>query len=206
MAYGDCRGAAGMAYKIPHKPQNRYSIFISDKPNLSFPEDTIYRRDRWTLAHEIAHIKMHAHYDWATTRSRPNDDEINNKLEVEANWFASRLLMPDYAFTSVLDLTPAAVVAKFDVNRSAAEKRLKNLDFKVRNRLTEEVALFFHWKHEELRDEPMPDNEIFMMEVAAATEVDEEVRFCSKCQGIMMRDMFGHICFICGQYEFLHTE
>ncbi|MGK9250867.1 ImmA/IrrE family metallo-endopeptidase [Paenibacillus humicus] len=195
--YAFCGEADGLTCKVMKKSGPRYAIFINDRPNLSYPEDTIYRRDRWTLAHEIAHIIMHPHHEWNNIA----ESELKNKLEVEANWFASRLLMPDYGFNSVMDLTTAAVVAKFDVNRKAAEKRLKHLDFKVRERLTKEVALFFNWhKPQTLVDGPIPDEDIFLMEVAAAAERNRELRVCDDCQEIMQHDSIGYICFNCGKF------
>ncbi|OXM17352.1 ImmA/IrrE family metallo-endopeptidase [Paenibacillus herberti] len=206
VAYDDVRGAAGMTYKIKKKSGMKYAIFISDKADLSFPEDTIYRRDRFTLAHEIGHILMHPKFEW----NQIADPELDSKIEVEANWFASRLLMPDYAFQSVMDLTATSVMAKFDVNLSAAKKRLDKLDERIKERLTQEVSLFYGWQQEHIEDKSLfviPENdfkyysEIFMMEAAAMAEVDMELRICRHCEDVLIRDWFGYFCVSCVLYD-----
>ncbi|CDN45194.1 hypothetical protein BN871_GR_00110 [Paenibacillus sp. P22] len=185
--------------KDVRKGKSRYIIFIADDAARGHSPLKQRRRQRYTLAHEIGHIMLHSEYDWASSSDIP---EFGRKLEVEAHWFASRLLMPDYGFQNVMDLTVKAVTEKFDVNISAARKRLEKLDERIRNNLTEEVALFFNWqKPQILLDEPMPDEDIWLMEVAAGAEMDVEFRVCSNCQEIMLRDLYGYICFKCGQYD-----
>lgn len=187
--------------KDVRRGKKRHIIFIADDAARGHSPLKQRRRQRYTLAHEIGHILLHSEYDWASSSDIP---EFGQKLEVEAHWFASRLLMPNYGFKSVMDLTVKAVMEKFDVNISAARKRLEKLDERIRDSLTEQIAPFFVWqKPDILEDEPV-DHDIWLLEVAAAAETDVELRVCESCQEIMLRDFYGYVCFKCGKFGDQH--
>lgn len=99
-------------------------------------------RQRFTIAHELAHHVLHAdvlrrgvHVDKALLRaglaSKGTDD-----LEIEANAFASELLMPHAMFSSVLDQAIdlndeaklLAIARRFKVSMAALQFRLASLD------------------------------------------------------------------------------
>lgn len=195
--YESLYGPDAYTAKDVRRGNSRHIIFIADDAARGHSPLKQRRRQRYTLAHEIGHILLHSEFDWASSSDIP---EFGQKLEVEAHWFASRLLMPNYGFKSVMDLTVKAVMEKFDVNISAARKRLEKLDERIRDSLTEQVIPFFVWqKPEILEDEPI-DPGIWMMEVAAAAEMDVEWRVCESCQELMLRDFYGYVCFKCGKF------
>ncbi len=202
IGYEDLKGAAGLTYKVKKKSGFRYAIFLDNKAELLFPEDNLLRRNRYTMAHEIGHIILHEQYEW----QKVEDPNLENKLEVEANWFASRLLMPDYGFTNEMDLTTSAVMAKFEVNLSAAKKRLDKLDKRIRERLIQDTAILYDWQHEDIEERPLfvfpddddpPSSELYMLEAAAMAEANMELHVCEECGDVMVWDWYGFFCISC---------
>lgn len=111
-----------------------YHIYIAT--DLRGDEETIRRRQRWTLAHELSHVLAHWDLPWNTTDELDRiSSELRGVLEVEANWCASRLLIPDYCFNCLEDLVPTFLSKKCDVNFTPAAKRIAHLSRAVRNRL-----------------------------------------------------------------------
>jgi len=100
-------------------------------------------RQRFTIAHEIAHLVLHrdyitaqVHVDKAFTLKRdPVAASGTDALEIEANAFAAQLLMPadwvKQAFATELELddeTALSVVArKFRVSTSAIQNRIMQM-------------------------------------------------------------------------------
>ncbi|WP_369699930.1 ImmA/IrrE family metallo-endopeptidase [Alicyclobacillus sendaiensis] len=111
-----------------------YHIYIAT--DLRGDAETVRRRQRWTLAHELSHVLAHWDLPWNTTDELDRiSPELRGVLEVEANWCASRLLIPDYCFNGLEDLIPAVLSNKCDVNFTPAEKRINHLSRAIRNRL-----------------------------------------------------------------------
>lgn len=89
------------------------------------------QRKRFSLGHETGHIKL--------------DHDLNNKesyglYEVEANFYAAQILMPEQIINELIkrgkDITIKNLMAWFDVSEAAARKRLETLnkiDFSRRN-------------------------------------------------------------------------
>ncbi|HUE78178.1 MAG TPA: ImmA/IrrE family metallo-endopeptidase [Sphingomicrobium sp.] len=99
-------------------------------------------RQRFTIAHEIAHHALHSdylraniHVDKSVLRRDPLSSEGVEIREIEANAFAAELLMPRHLMGSFADLDLAddraiRVVAKqFGVSQAAFTYRLMNLGF-----------------------------------------------------------------------------
>jgi len=102
-------------------------------------------RQRFTISHEIGHIDLHKniisshiHVDrkFTVMLRSPNSATGTDRLEIEANRFASELLMPQWAVQKVLeqaeididdDESIAALARKFRVSRQAFQYRLINL-------------------------------------------------------------------------------
>lgn len=96
-------------------------------------------RQRFTIAHEIAHIRLHreilesaVHVDRVLLRDR-NSSTGTDSLEIEANAFASELLMPADMMRAALggrdaviddDEQIATLAKKFRVSESAMRYRL----------------------------------------------------------------------------------
>ncbi|WP_083515987.1 ImmA/IrrE family metallo-endopeptidase [Alicyclobacillus sendaiensis] len=111
-----------------------YHIYIAT--DLEGDPQTVHRRQRWTLAHELSHVIAHWNLPWNTTKTLDRVSRgLLNILEVEANWCASRLLIPDYCFETLEDLIPSYLAEKCDVNFTPASKRIEHLSWRVRNRL-----------------------------------------------------------------------
>lgn len=101
-------------------------------------------RQRFTISHEIGHIELHRdivassiHVDkrFTVLLRSPNSATGTDRLEIEANRFASELLMPHWAVERVLEQAEididdgeaiAALAKKFRVSRQAFQYRLIN--------------------------------------------------------------------------------
>ena len=104
-------------------------------------------RQRFTIAHEVAHL--HLHPDYITTEVHVDKQFAepvlkrdassatgNEKLEVEANQFAAALLMPVEMLKKLLEASPIDIddessIEKwskaFNVSKSALQYRIRNL-------------------------------------------------------------------------------
>jgi Zn-dependent peptidase ImmA (M78 family) len=104
-------------------------------------------RQRFTLAHEIAHLHLHpqfitdtVHVDKQFSESvlkrDPSSASGTERLEVEANQFAAALLMPASILNRFLDSSPIDIddersiekwAKEFLVSKAALQYRLRNL-------------------------------------------------------------------------------
>lgn len=132
-------GPDGMAAKFNIKGKTRFGIFIASDLDEGMTQTQIVRCQYWTLAHEIGHILLHGHF--ILNSSLFQDEEIDETtkgvLEVEAHWFASRLLMPDYLFQDYYDLDPQRLSEKCQVNLEPARRRIDGLNPAFRKMLQE---------------------------------------------------------------------
>lgn len=100
--------------------------------------DTSPLRDRFTIAHELAHYLLH--YPQVVERYGANSkmratrfvDETKADLvraEWEANWFAAALLMPSEEFKELWDehKGDAYIASYFEVTKKAVDVRAKSL-------------------------------------------------------------------------------
>ena len=103
---------------------HNFTIFISD---LTSP-----KRDRFTMAHELGHLFLHLpklqekneSAVMRATRRIDKSDEMQQRAEWEANWFAGQLLMPKAEFKDCVEkfgLEHASRV--FNVSQQAANVR-----------------------------------------------------------------------------------
>lgn len=104
-------------------------------------------RQRFTIAHEIAHLQLHPQY---ITRKVHVDKKFsepvlkrdassatgNERLEVEANQFAAALLMPSDILNGLLEDSPIDIEdessieewsKEFNVSKAALQYRIRNL-------------------------------------------------------------------------------
>lgn len=99
---------------------------------ILYDEDDSAHRQRWGIAHELGHIYL-GH----------NKDE--RKQEIEANFFAAQLLMPEivlrYSKKLKKQLSYNDIVTFFDVSPEAARKRIHTLNNKMIHFCDEEKAL-----------------------------------------------------------------
>lgn len=107
------RGTAGDRYRI--------SINGLDSP----------ARQRFTLAHEIAHFLLHREFlDSKLTDDRMYRSRLGDTMERQANQLAARLLMPGNLVRVAWDSggrDVAALARTFDVSTQAMEIRLREL-------------------------------------------------------------------------------
>jgi hypothetical protein len=202
VSYEDMEGLAeGYTAKVRKKDGSyHYVIFVATDYDVRFTEEILKRKQRYTIAHEIGHIIMHHSYDWGTIDP---ESALYNRLEVEANWFASRLLIPDYVFENVNDLDPDVLADKCLVNYSSAKKRLEKLDIRISQSLIKEASESFIWgEPEEIEDSgasnPIIEYEAWQFEVAAALNI--EMIICTQCGQVHSRGLI-EIFPVCNQCD-----
>lgn len=93
-------------------------------------------RQRFTIAHEIAHHIIHGAFkdEFVDTTFFRNGE--SNKMEADANKFAAELLMPKEKFNSFInDISPKVedIAEHFQVSAMAVRIRAKQLGYKGHN-------------------------------------------------------------------------
>jgi hypothetical protein len=134
VVYTNLNGPDGQMMKVPHEGDTHFVIFVAtDMDVTTHGEEVIRRRQLWTIAHEIGHILLHADFNLESIDDMSRlTDEAKAIMEVEANWLASRLLIPDYAFMGLDDLDVEMLAEKCQVNYQASLKRITGLSGQVR--------------------------------------------------------------------------
>lgn len=204
--FDELHGPDGYTAKINRGEKKEYVIYIATDINIQkYSPITIQYRQRFTTAHEIGHILLHGHFNWHNV-----DESYEAILEVEAHWFASKLLMPDYIFTHINDLDPDLLAQKCNVNFTAAQKRIKNISDSVRKRLLFDVAQWarddsldpikeLHMSDEEKRDLDMFIESLSFNEVAVMNEYNEiECFVCGHAYWVGFSEIVPLQCVNCG--------
>ena len=114
---GDQFGSSVSGYMSVESPDN-FKIVLS--------AITTQSRDRFTLAHELAHFVLHSNFGEKRVRvSRSSSD----RLEWEANWFAAGFLMPEKSFRKSFasGMGDSQLAEHFGVSVQAVEIRRKYL-------------------------------------------------------------------------------
>ncbi len=115
-AYGVDINAFGTEDAIIQRFNNRFIIFYNDDSYI------IEQRKKFSLGHEFGHYIM--------------DHDLNNKVnydlyEIEANFFAAQLLMPEQVINELRrrgkQITREQLQKWFGVSKQAAEKRMETL-------------------------------------------------------------------------------
>lgn len=114
--YDDLHGENGYIFR--NTITNRYLICINNKDTLG--------RQRFTLAHEIAHILL-GHFD-NFDLDNPVDHEV---LDKHANVCASNLLMPNHILARFEHFSTEYIAKAFNVSHSALAVRLQYCDIEV---------------------------------------------------------------------------
>lgn len=136
--YEELEGPDGYMVKLVKGEKTRYVIFLAtdSDPASQYDEQTVLRRRLFTKAHELGHILLHGRFllnSHDDMNAIPED--IAGIMEIEAHWFASRLLMPNYLFKNAADLLPDRLSEKCNVNITAAVKRIRTLSPGIRDSL-----------------------------------------------------------------------
>ena len=89
----------------------------------------------WSIVHEMGHFYLGHNLDFKNI-----SDDLYAKQEIEANFFAAQLLMPDQVIWELVgryhfDITPSFLQQHFSVSNEAARKRIETLykQFDYRN-------------------------------------------------------------------------
>lgn len=116
-------------------PEMSGSLFVEDQDNFKIivPAHTSSLRDRFTIAHELGHYVLH--YLWQKSHGGLKSDRLmalrkgSDRVEWEANWFASGFLMPEHHFKDAFQRlnSVSKVAAEFEVSAAAADIRAKQL-------------------------------------------------------------------------------
>lgn len=192
--------------KVEKNGKTKFLIYLATDPDpdLPYSETTINRRQFFTKAHELGHILLHGRF---VLNSQYDMDalpkEIADIMEVEAHWFASRLLMPNYVFRTINDLIPDLLAEKCGVNLTPASKRLKNLEANIRESILHGARLDKWPRHTENYLFTTPsDPDDWRMEtwesfrqIAATSQL---LYICSKCSLIHTeKNIWGRTCEEC---------
>jgi len=100
-----------------------------DKFTINIPNMTSSRRDRFTIAHELGHYFLHYRLQGKTGAAIFGRGE-RNKVETQANVFASALLMPAETFKQAFTEFEGdvwALARYFDVSPASASVRAEVL-------------------------------------------------------------------------------
>lgn len=110
------------------QPDETLSISEDSSFIITIPHNTSPLRDVFTLAHELGHYFLHTDFE------KPGSVVFNRsgstRDEIEANWFAADLLMPEEAFRIAaheFDNNHHKLAARFGVSGAAARVRMSVL-------------------------------------------------------------------------------
>ncbi|SFB62742.1 protein of unknown function [Cohnella sp. OV330] len=144
LKYEELHGPDGYMIKLVKGGKVRYTIYLAtdSDPDSPYDVETIQKRQFFTAVHELGHILLHGNFLLNSHESmNAIPEELAGILEVEAHWFASKLLMPNYVFRQPSDLIPEILAKKCGVNITPAIKRLSKLDNNIRESLTTSFRL-----------------------------------------------------------------
>ncbi len=111
------------------------ALIVDDKGRMkvNIPQHTSSVRDNFTIAHELGHYFLH----FLPVRDNLKSGQVfeanrygSDRVEWEANWFASAFLMPEHEFKKSYSSHKGnifAVADHFSVSPRAAEIRAKRL-------------------------------------------------------------------------------
>lgn len=116
-SYGVCIDSFGSQDAICIKYQEKHIIFYNNSPLI------VRGRKRFSLSHELGHKVMDHDLD---------NKEMYDVFEVEANFFAAQLLMPEQIINELRkrgkQITPSNLQLWFGVSKEAATKRIETLN------------------------------------------------------------------------------
>lgn len=127
----------GVTIHLEEMEKGELSGYIEKRANgwhIGVNKYEVEGRQRFTLAHELAHLLFHRHiingkFQEAIKLYRSEDNYVH--IEMEANMFAAELLMPSERFRELWDILSLQDISdRFGVSRYAAEFRAKKLRLK----------------------------------------------------------------------------
>lgn len=96
-----------------------------DNKIIFYNEEELIARIRFSILHEYGHYKLQHDLD-------TKDEEMYKKFEVETNYFAAQLLMPEQLIRELQSrgkrITKEFLIELFEVSEMAAQKRINTLN------------------------------------------------------------------------------
>lgn len=90
-----------------NKPQNVFLLFFNNKYDAGLPEGEHHARTRFSIAHELGHYFIPAHYKYLRHggKAHPSSSEYRThvQMEREADTFAASLLLPTHLVKPIID-------------------------------------------------------------------------------------------------------
>ena len=152
-AYGVDVLAFGTKDAIIQKYNNRYIIFYNDDSSI------MAERKKYSLGHEFGHYVMKHDLD---------DKTQYDLFEIEANFFAAQLLMPEQIINELrkrgVQITKEYLQKCFGVSKQAAEKRidtLRKIDYTKRDDEEKLMDEYIAMKFKTFIDEAAPNSNLF---------------------------------------------
>ncbi len=108
---------------------------IGDKWTITVNDNHHPNRQKFTMAHELAHYVLHRDSSSAFQDTTFFRDEAYTPIEFAANEFASQLLMPEeYVRSCINDGTKSirGLAEAFEVSIDAMKNRIKSLGYKTK--------------------------------------------------------------------------
>lgn len=203
IVYEDIGAVDGMTIKYVRPDGVKFAAVISTSIDPVYGETISKRRQFFTVAHELGHILLHGEF-MLDSRQIPFaiPSNVAAIMEVEAHWFASMVLMPNYIFRGITDLIPNQLSDRCGVNLTPAKKRLQNLAPSIRESILGSARLD-RWpmyddedykRCEYIRDRRLDKWESFEQ----AFSKSKLVYICPSCSLIHTeRIIFGRLCVEC---------
>lgn len=109
----------------------------NERKIIFYNEAEMKKRIRFSILHEYGHSRLYHNLD-------TKDEELYKKYEIETNYFAAQVLMPEQLIREIQArgkrITKELLITLFDVSEAAAEKRIITLGKNIK--LTSEEKLF----------------------------------------------------------------
>ncbi|WP_459480452.1 helix-turn-helix domain-containing protein [Clostridium saccharoperbutylacetonicum] len=149
--------------KIGTKKIDAFSVWKNGVPYIFLGDDKeSATRLRFDLAHELAHLLIHKYVD---KEELEEDKELYNKIEEQANYFASAFLLPIEAFNKevISSSIDSFILLKkrWKVSISAMIKRCQNANILTDNQiryLNSQMIRYGYYREEPLDEEIKKEN------------------------------------------------
>ena len=118
-------------------PVSGYTRYENGKFHMMINADEVSWRQRFTMAHELAHIRLHGNMirEEGSTLARDDKSRLNSEIEADANRYAAGLLMPAFELMNewLKEKDSLELAKKFNVSEAAMSARLHNLGLAKKN-------------------------------------------------------------------------
>ena len=143
----DAIAALGLDGLMPRT--DGFCIYSGNKCYIFFDDSMSRQRQRFTIAHELGHIQLGHIGDNQHTRINREPSAHDDPIEIQANWFAARILAPACVLHSLHALTPPEISHVCEISIAAATFRAQCMELLeqqhvyLQNPLEQQVARQF---------------------------------------------------------------